>query len=402
MAERISIGIDVGTHSVKVMVCETSAPEHKTKPKIVGMGIAQTKGLRHGYVVDVDEAAKSIKTAIALAEKTSGYKISKAYLSIGGLGVSSGVFSGSLNLGEKDAEVTESDLKYVLENTENALPETFILNKKIIHAIPLQYKVDGKVVLGRPQGMEGQKLEVKVLFVTCLTQHLDNLVDAVNLCEIEIEDVVASPLASSLINLNKSQQMAGCILVDIGSQTVSATVFENGTPVSLEIFSIGSTDITNDIALGLKIPLEDAEKVKISKPESVPYPRKKIEEIVSARLSDIFDLLIGHLKKIGRNGLLPAGIIITGGGSYALHIELLAKNYLKIPAKRSQVKLEIESNPFPNSKEILKENVWTIAYGLCILGTGSTENNSPVKNLGRRWVNKTSKNIWGWIKRLFP
>jgi cell division protein FtsA len=402
MTERISIGIDVGTHNVKVMVCVTSAPEHKTKPKIVGMGIAPSKGLHHGYVVDIEEAAKSIKTALTLAEKTSGYKITKAYLAIGGLGLTSGVFSSSLNLGEKESEITEGDMRHVLENTENELPESFILNKKIIHAIPLQYKIDGKVTLGKPQGMQGEKLEVKVLFVTCLSQHLDNLVDALHLCEIEIEDVVASPLASSLVTLGKTQQMAGCILVDIGAETVSASVFENGTPVSLEVFPIGSIDITNDIALGLKIPLEDAEKVKVSKPESVPYPRKKIEEIVGARLSDIFDLVEAHLKKIGRNGLLPAGIIMTGGGSYALHAELLAKNYLKIPAKRSHVKFDLESSSFQTPKDGVKENIWTVSYGLCILGTGPGDNGSPVGGLGRRWVNKTSKNIWSWIKRMLP
>lgn len=402
MAENISIGIDVGTHNVKVMVCEASSNAEKHKPKIIGLGFAPSRGLRHGYVVDVHEAAASIKTALSQAEKSSGYKISKAYLAIGGLGLSSSVFSSSISLGEKETEVTENDLRHALENAENEVPESFILNRDILHAIPLEYRIDGKPVLGKPQGMHGSKLETKVLFITCLSQHLENLIEAVGLCNIEIEDVMAAPLAGSLVTLHKTQQMAGCILVDIGAETVSASVFENGAPVSLEIFPIGSIDITNDIALGLKIPLDDAERVKISKPESVPYPRKKIEEIVGARLSDIFDLLEAHLKKIGRNGLLPAGIIITGGGSYALHVELLAKNYLKIPAKRSALKLDDENKFLTNSKEASKENIWAVAYGLCILGVSGMDTNSPVRNFGARWVKKTGRSIWGWIKKILP
>lgn len=402
MAEHISIGIDVGTHNVKVMVCESSTQSGHHKPKIIGLGFAQSKGLRHGYIVDIPEAAQSIKTAITQAEKSSGYKISKAYISIGGLGLSGAVFSSSINLGAKDSEVTEADLKHALENAETEVPESFILNREILHAVPLEYRIDGKPVLGRPQGMQGEKLEIKTLFITCLSQHVSNLIEAVGLCNVEIEDVMASPLAASLVTLHKTQQMAGCILVDIGAETVSASVFENGVPVSLEVFPIGSIDITNDIALGLKIPLEDAEKVKIAKPESVPYPRKKIEEIVGARLSDIFDLLQAHLKKIGRNGLLPAGIIITGGGSYSLHIELLSKNYLKIPAKRSGLKFDEENKFLTNSKEASKENVWAVAYGLCVLGASGENHNSLVRNFGTRWVKKTGRSIWGWIKKILP
>ncbi len=190
--------------------------------------------------------------------------------------------------------------------------------------------------------------------------------------------------------------------VRITDDAILAAVNLSSRYISDRFLPDKAVDLIDEAASSLKISLEDAEKVKISKPESVPYPRKKIEEIVGARLSDIFDLVEAHLKRIGRNGLLPAGIIITGGGSYALHIELLAKNYLKIPAKRSAIKLDIGSAPVQSSKDIPKENMWTVAYGLCILGTGSVDNNSPVKNLGRRWVNKTGKNIWTWIKKMLP
>lgn len=398
MAERISIGIDVGTNTVKVIVTESSSQEHKTKPKIVGIGYAESKGLRHGYIVNAEEALKSIKHAISAAEKSSGYKITKAYLAVGGIGLSSAVFGGSVSLADKDSEVTDADIKRVLEHAETELPDSFILNKEILHVIPLQFKVDGKVVLGKPQGMRGGKLEAKVLFITSLTHHLNDLIDTVSAAGIEIEDVMASPLAASLVALHKAQQVAGCVLVNIGAETVSLSVFENGAPISLEVFPIGSVDITNDIALGLKISLEDAERVKLSKPESVPYPRKKLEEIISARFSDIFDLIETHLKKIGRSGLLPAGVLMTGGGACSTFVEELAKNYLKLPAKKAAIKFDGESKIGSS----VKDGSYAVAYGLCILGTSSNDNNSPVNRLGMRFVIKTKGKLWEWVKKILP
>ena len=397
MAERISIGIDVGTSSVKVLVAESNE-ENRIKPKILGAGYSESKGFHRGYIIDLPEATRSIKQAISAAEKSSGYKISKAYLSVGGMGLGSAVFGSSMTLSSKDTEIGEGEIKKLLENAESELPESFTLNKIILHAIALQYKIDGKAVLGKPQGMRGGKIDVKVLYITSLSQHLDDLIDAVEACDIEIEDVMASPLAASLIVLNKTQQMAGCALINVGAETVSLSVFENGAPVSLEVLPIGSVDITNDIALGLKLPLEEAERVKLSKPESVPYPRKKLEEIIGARLGDIFELVESHLKKIGRSGLLPAGAIITGGGSSALNIEDLAKNYLKLPSKKAVIKFEGEIKLPGNTKE----NSWSVAYGLCILGGSGSDSNSPVNRLGMRFVSKARSNIWAWIKKILP
>ncbi len=402
MAERISIGIDIGSHGIKVVVAESVGDHDRARPKIIGAGFAESKGVHHGYIVEPDEASASIAAAVSAAQKSSGYKISKAYLSVGGIGLGSAIFGGTIMLSDKESVISENDVKRVLETVENELPESFILNKEILHAIPLQYKIDGKIVLGKPVGMQGGKLEAKVLFITVLSQHLNDLIDAVGACGIEIEDVMASPLAASLVVLPKQQQMAGCVLINIGAETMSASVFENGAPASLEVFPIGSVDITNDIALGLKIPLDDADRVKLSKPESVPYPRKKLEEIIGARLSDMFDLLESHLKKIGRSGLLPAGIIVTGGGSYSLYIEELAKSYLKLPAKKAQPKFDPGSKLPVLSKDGIKENIWAVAYGLCILGTSASDTNSPVNRLGLRFVSKTRANIWAWIKKILP
>jgi cell division protein FtsA len=205
---------------------------------------------------------------------------------------------------------------------------------------------------------------------------------------------MASPIAASLVTLTKSQKIAGCVLTNIGAETVSIAVFENNMPVSLEIFPIGSTDITNDIALGLKVPLEEAEQIKIGAITGNSYPRKKLEEIVSARLSDIFELIEAHLKKIGRNGLLPAGIVITGGGSGLTSIEELAKVSLKLSSRIGVVHLGL------SEKQSYRDSTWAVSYGLCILGLHADED-MPIDNssrvLGSAW-----KKVVMWFKQFLP
>jgi len=205
---------------------------------------------------------------------------------------------------------------------------------------------------------------------------------------------MASPIAASLITLTKTQKIAGCVLANIGAETVSIAVFENNIPVSLEIFPIGSTDITNDIALGLKVPLEEAEQIKIGAITGSSYPRKKLEEIISARLSDIFELIEAHLKKIGRNGLLPAGIVITGGGSGLSNIEDLAKVALRLPSRIGTANLGL------SEKQSYKDSTWAVAYGLCILGIHADED-LPIDTtdiaLGNAW-----KKVLQWFRQFLP
>jgi len=217
-----------------------------------------------------------------------------------------------------------------------------------------------------------------------------------------VEDVMASPLAASFVTLSKTQRIAGCVLANIGAETVSIVVFENDKAISMEVFPIGSNDITNDIALGLKIPIEQAERIKIGLQNQAggnkiqDFPRKKLDEIVGARLSDIFELIEAHLKKIGRNGLLPAGIIITGGGSSISTIEDLAKSSLKLPSKKPDVRFESAKGP-------IKDSGWAVAYGLCIVAFTTEE--AEIIGMSphlRHMVKNTKNSIWAWIKQFLP
>ncbi len=383
MARSIITGIDVGTRQIKVVIAHGSETNENGLPKILATAITESRGLRHGYVVNIDEVTKSIRRAITDAEKKAQVKVKKAFIAIGGIGLVSVTSTSSVIISRADLEITSLDVKKIQEQCEKDIPPQTILNRKIINQVPLYYKLDGKIALGKPEGMKASKLEVKMLYITCLESHLNNMIEAVENAHISVEDVVASSMAASLITLSKSQKIAGCVLVNIGAETVAVSVFENNMPVSLEVFDIGSTDITNDIALGLKVPLEEAEQIKIGAITGSSYPRKKFDEIVSARLSDIFELVEMHLKKMGRNGLLPAGIVIIGGGANLSGIDELAKTALRIPARIGG-----------------KDSVWAVAYGLCAIGT-RVDDDVPI-DTSVQFISKLWKGILSWIKQFLP
>lgn len=395
MSKKISVGIDIGTYQIKVVVAEKMKSENgTTNASIIGTGLSESKGLRHGYILNATDVARGLKSAINQAEQSSKTKIKKAYISIGGIGLSGIISKGSVIISKADSEITDLDVKNVLAVAEEEIPESSLMNKRIIHSIPISYKIDGQVVIGRPAGMHGSKLEVKALFVVCLDQHLNDIIKAVENADIEVIDVMASPLAASLVNLNKTQKIAGCVLTNIGSETVSIVVFENNTPISLEVFPIGGSDITNDIALGFRIPIDEAENVKTGITSSDgQYPRKKLDEIIIARLSDIFDLIEAHLKKIGRSGLLPAGIVLTGGSSGIGIIEDMAKSTLKLPSKIASVNLVTNIR---NSQ--IKDSSWSVSYGLAFWGISNEED---IPEGIRIPLNRTRK-ILSWFKRFLP
>jgi cell division protein FtsA len=352
-------------------------------PRIIGIGESETKGLRHGYVVSFPDAVNSVKKAAAQAEKTSGVKIKKAYVAINSVTLKSEVNTGTATITKADSEVTNLDIKKALEESESNLN---LGNKKVIQGFPISFKLDGKEVLGKPEGMKGAKLEVKVMYITCSTQHLDDLVSVLMEAGIEPIDVTASSLAGSCLALSERQKMVGAGLVNIGAETVSLAIFENSIPVYLNTFSIGSSDITNDIALGLKIPLEKAEVMKI-KNDPEEFPKKKFEEIIEARLSDIFELIENHLKKIKRNELLPAGIVFIGGGAGINKLEEISKSKLKLPSKIGNTDF------FGIVKTKLRDPAWFVALGLVI----SCKNNDIYAGSS---VNSTVKDFKSLIKSI--
>lgn len=390
--KNIAVGIDVGTNKIKIIVAEANP---NGLPIILSASTVPSKGIRQGYVENISEASKSIKSAVLLAQKESGIEIKEAYFSIGGIGLGSIFSHGSTVIGKADLEITKLDLEKSIKSSESSIPQTMIMNRRIIYTIPLAYKIDGKISLGSPVGGKGLKLESKTLFITCIEKHFHDLIRSAEEAGISILDVTASPVAASTVTLNKAQKNAGCVLANIGAETVSIVVYENNIPISLEIFSIGSDDITNDIALGLRISLEEAEQIKLEGPNN--HSKKRLEEIIIARLSDIFELIENHLKRIGKNGLLPAGIIFTGEGAKTQLIEELSKAYLKLPSKTSGALVGIQDRGIQT-----EDPKWSTAYGLCVLGLLNDDDSTIKIGWGPTFINPLKSQFKKWFSQFLP
>ncbi len=388
MARRISTGIDLGTHQTKVVVVEEVDTPEGPQLRILGTGLAESAGMRHGYVVDIADAAASVRAARQQAEQMARVPIRKGFLAIGGISLDEVRGSGQTIISRADQEITDLDIDKTLEAAREAAKPNF-LNRTVLHEIPLEYRVDGTKSLGEPLGLKGTRLEADYLFITSLTQHADQLAAAAEAAEIEVIDRMASPLAGSYVTLTKDQKMKGCVLANIGSETVSIVVYDEGVPISVKVFPTGSTHITDDLALGFKISLEDAERLKMGRLGGSMYPRKKVEEIITVRFRTMFDLIDKHLKVLGRRGALPAGIIISGGASGQGSISDIAKGALNLPARIADLRVS------PDTK--VRDATWAVAYGLALWGlTGDTD--TPKKaNFG-----EFSTNVQKFFKQFLP
>lgn len=402
MARNIITGIDAGSSAVRVIVAEQ---KNNGGLNILGVGQKQSEGIKRGYISNLDDAIKSFIAAIRIAEKTAGIPVKKAIISIGGISLSSIKSKGAVMVSRADGEITDFDVRRAIEQSEANLPN--ISNKRIIHTIPTSFKIDNSQIFGRPTGMKGTKLEAEILFITCLNQHVLDMIKAVEETGVNVEDVIAAPLALSQTTLSKTQKETGCVLADIGANTMSLVVFEEGLPISLEVFPIGSTHITNDIALGLKISLDDAENIKIHYSDSLgkEKEKRKIFNIIEARLSDIFDLIESHLKKINRNEMLPAGIILTGGGSNLFNLEDIAKSSLKLPAKigtyalRGKNHLNVTASSNALKDQIFNDPGWSLTLGLCLINSNSIYPETDNAEKIRSGITNSVKN---WLRKLLP
>ena len=400
MARQIAAGIDIGTFETKVVIAEEVSDGRLRRQEVIGTGLAASSGLTRGYITDSDEVARSIKIALTQAEKMAKVKVRRAYFSVGGIGLESVTTTGFIMISRADLEITERDLEAVMLAAETAIPHAVLINRKIINSIPVEYKIDGKPVWGRVDGLKAQKLEVKALFLTALVHHLEDIVAAAETAGVEVIDIFAAPVAASFVTLSKKQKRAGCLLANIGAETISLVTFENDNLLSLEVLPMGGTDLTHDIALGLKVPIEEAENIKTNTFSRISYSKKKLDEIISARLKHMFLALATHLKKIGRDGLLPAGIILTGGSSNIEGLKLFAEELLGLPAMVAEIRAG------DGEKNRVRDNIWSVACGLSLVGfvTGSESGiMGPRQSLGASsLIKRLWHRIWRLISQVLP
>lgn len=400
MSSNIIVGLDIGTSTIRTVICRASDSGHS--PEVIAYSDTPASGLREGYITNHQEAIKSIRRSIKTAEKMLGNgNVKKVFLGAGGIGLSSFISTGAIMITRADSEITQDDLEKAVAQAREQLPVQYIQNRRILHESPIDFYIDGQEVHGHPVGLKGVRLEAKILFITLLEPHIQGMIEVIEDAGYEIIDVVAAPLAASFVSLTKSERIAGCLLVNIGSETLSIIVYDKDRPISLEVFQVGGTNITNDIALGLQVSLEDAEIIKKDhdRGENHGYSKKKLDDIVTHRLSDMLNLVEIHLKRINKSGILPAGIIITGGGSRIATVEDVARAYLKLPTKIAKIHIGRDDSE-KNIK--IKDATWAVSYGLCVYGSYSDDQQTiNIKGVSEL-IKSLFKTILRNLKRFLP
>lgn len=344
---QIATGLDVGTSSIKILTILSK--DSQSSPEVVFQGSFPSAGLRKGVVVDKEETSKKISEAISQAQAESGQKINSVYLNIGGSHISSFSSHGVVIVSRADQMIGSEDVERVLGAAQAiSLPP----NKEILDVFPKEFIIDGEGGIKEPLGMHGVRLETEALVLLSFSPFIKNLTTAVLNANLQINDLEPSPIAAAIATLSKRAKELGVAVLDIGAGTSGLAVFEEGNLIHLAIFPVGSDLITNDIAIGLRIDIDFAEKIKrqfgsclLSKanrrkkikidngPSPLVFSQKMLTEIIEARVSEIFELVQKELKKISRQELLPAGVVLTGGGAKLPNIVELAKRELKLPCR---------------------------------------------------------------------
>ncbi len=348
MQERVIVGIDVGTTKVCVLVGEL---DRDGKLNIVGVGTCPSQGLRRGVVVNIEETVTSIAAALDRAERLSGKKITSSYVGIAGSHIASENSKGFVAISPNHRDITPNDISRAVEVAQAiAIPA----NREIIHVIPRGYVVDGQEGIKNPIGMSGFRLEVEAHIITGSVSSLHNLIKCVDKAHVDIEDIVLEPLASGLAVLEDGETDLGVTLIDIGGGTTDVAVYTDGAIWHTVVLPIGGNMITSDIAIGLRLPMGVAEELKVTYGHCDPsaideddmidlsqfmsdcddlVPRKLLAEIIQARVEELFSMVHEEIKKSGYEGLLPAGVVITGGTAELPGILEVAGSILDLPVR---------------------------------------------------------------------
>jgi cell division protein FtsA len=373
---RYAVGIDIGTTTIRCVVGHIDATTGA--PTIVGVGQAPNSGMRKGIVANLTGPAQAIDDALGEAERMSGYQVDAATISINGSHILSTKADGMIAVGSLDHEITPEDLARIEEvATLGKVPA----NREILEVVPHSYRLDGQDNIKDPLGMTGTRLEIMANVVSALTPHLVNLQKSADMAKVHPNAIVPSVLAAARAVLNEQQIENGVAVVDLGGATTSVAIFEEGDLQYMAVIPVGGTNITNDLAIGLKTDPEIAEKVKVAHAvanvrseaagisvkhdgEVFSFSSNEIDEIVEARLEEIFDAIHKELKKAGRAGQLPSGVVLTGGTAKLKGISEYAKNKLGLAARVGK------PTGFGGVAENIEEPQFASVIGLMLLDAG--------------------------------
>lgn len=410
MDEQIVVGIDIGTTKVCTLVARV---EGENLLRILGVGIEPSQGIRKGTIVDLAAASTSISRSIEKAQRTSGLEITSGLVSLAGSHVSSVNSRGVVGISGR--VIDEMDVARALEAAQAvAIPH----NRQIIHVIQRSFVVDGQDGIRTPVGMHGYRLEVEAHIITAAQSTVENLRQSVEAAGVQVTQFVLNPLASAEVVLSETERQMGAIVCDIGGGTTDLAIYIDGDVWHTMVLAVGGNHITSDIAHGLRLPIQQAEEIKkqhghaikqeieeeqiitvrsFGQDQPVQVNRRDLAHIIEARVEEIFLLVLQEIKRSGYDGLLPAGMVLTGGTSQLPGMRQLASSVLGMPVRIAR----------PENLVGLTDQLNSPAYSTSVglLQWGLLMSASEIATSKRRtpFSLKFSKGtLMDWLKRLLP
>ncbi len=415
MAEpRVLTTIDVGSSKIVALVGEAGAEFGTGRPgefSVIGVGVVPSRGVKRGQIINVNEATSAIREAIDGAEHSAATKVTSAIVSISGNHITSQNSQGAVPISRGDQGVSSEDINHSLEAAQAI---TVPNNREIIHVIPRHFRVDEADGVRNPMGMLGFRLEVQAHIITGATTAIHNLLKCCSQAQVDVSELVLGPLASAEAVLTSTEREMGAIVVDIGSGTTDVAVFIDGAVWHTSCIEVGGSHFTNDLAVCLRLPLETAEQVKIMNghcsvqdlPSDQPFvvagfgdeqnvsvQRRDIAEILQARAEELFGMIMREVKHSGYDGMLPAGLVVTGGGSLLPGMRDVARQVTGLPVRTAQ----------PRDLQGLVDTLHSPAYstGVGLLKWGMHDVVArPSKR--RRPSIGVGINLGGWLRNLLP
>ena len=354
---RIIAGIELGSSKVATLIAQvaTDPVTFESSINIVGVSSVPSQGVKKGQIVDIEETVEAAISSIEAAERMAGYNLDSAYVSLGGAHIASQNSHGVVAVSDPDGEITGDDVERVIEGASAvSLPSS----REVIHVVPREFIVDGEAGVKDAVGMSGVRLEVDTHIITVSSAAMKNLRKAVNEMGIEIEGLVFSGLASAEAVLSSTERELGVVTVDIGGGTTSVAAFIDGEITYSGVIPIGAKNVTNDLAIGLRVSLESSEKIKVFLSDAAKKGKKGKEEsdvldleslgipevknvskrtlvdgIIRPRLNEIFTMVRLELDKVGLTNRVPSGVVVTGGGAETVDVEDAARRMLSLPVR---------------------------------------------------------------------